>query len=87
VRDHAFWFSGYGTKHIPTIWRLWLREDSQSTMPDWLASLNEAIRSKIASRSGGMPEIVAWNDRRSLRSATFVACKGPRKSFTQAQED
>jgi hypothetical protein len=69
VRDHAFWFSGFGTKHIPTIWRPWLRENSQSAMPDWLASLNEAIRAKTTSRAGGMPDVVAWNDRQSLRSA------------------
>jgi len=87
VRDHAFWFSGFGTTDIPEIWRPWLRECSQSAMPDWLASLDETIRAKIASKAGGMPDVVAWNDRQSLRSALFVECKGPQESFTEAQED
>jgi hypothetical protein len=46
-----------------------------------------AIRAKITFPSGGMPDVVAWNDRRSLRSAIFVECKGRGESFTQAQED
>jgi hypothetical protein len=87
VRDHAFWFSGFGARHIPEIWRPWLRQSSQSALPDWLASLNVAIRAKITFPSGGMPDVVAWNDRRSHRSAIFVECKGRGESFTQAQED
>jgi hypothetical protein len=87
VRDHAFWFSGFGMQHVPAIWRPWVRECSQSAMPDWLATLNRTIRAKIPSRAGGMPDVVAWNDRQCLRSALFVECKGPRESFTEAQED
>jgi hypothetical protein len=79
VRDHAFWFSGFGARHIPEIWRPWLRQSSQSALPDWLASLNVAIRAKITFPSGGMPDVVAWNDRQSLRSAIFVERKGPGK--------
>jgi hypothetical protein len=83
VRDHAFWFSGFGTRHIPEIWRPWLRECSRSAMPDWLAALDETIRARIASQAGGMPDVVAWNDRQSLRSALAAAslqhsARGPR---------
>ena len=85
VRDHAFWFSGFGTKHVPEIWRPWLH--ARSELPAWLAELDETIRAKIASKAGGMPDVVAWNDRQSLRSALFVECKGPKESFTEAQED
>ena len=74
-------------KHIPTIWRPWLRENSQSAMPDWLASLNVAIRAKITSSRRRHARRRRWNDRQSLRSAIFVECKGPRESFSQAQED
>src|SRR5262245_60708536 len=85
VRDHAFWFSGFGTKQVPEIWRPWVR--ARSAMPDWLTALDETIRGKIPSKAGGMPDVVAWNDRESPRSALFVQCKGPKESFTEAQED
>ena len=34
-----------------------------------------------------MPDVVAWNDQGSLRSALFVECKGPKEGFREAQED
>ena len=57
VRDHAFWFSGFGTKHVPELWRPWLYV--RSALPDWLAALDETVRAKIASKAGGMPDVVA----------------------------
>ena len=72
VRDHGFWFSGFSTKHVPDIWRPWVRECSQSTLPDWLARLDRELRAKIPSKAGGMPDVVAWNDRESLRSLRGV---------------
>ena len=85
VRNHAFWFSGYGVTRMPAIWSPWVR--SLATAPEWLDSLDLAIREKISSRTGGMPDVVAWDDRDPLSSAIYVECKGPRETFKEAQED
>jgi hypothetical protein len=64
VRDHAFWFSGYSASRVPDIWRPWVR--TLADAPDWLVSLSTAIRQRISSRKGGMPDVVAWDDHDSL---------------------
>lgn len=85
VRDHAFWFSGYSVGRVPSIWRPWV--SSLAGAPDWLASLDQTIRQRIASRRGGMPDVVAWTDSDPLDSAIFIECKGPREGFLTAQEE
>ncbi len=85
IRQHAFWVSAYNTTRMPAIWRLWVR--SMAELPPWLRRLDTAIRARIRSESGGMPDVVAWNDKDSLRSALFVECKGPTEAFREAQED
>ena len=85
ARDHAFWFSGYNAAKVPAIWRPWVR--TLDLAPAWLRSLNTAIRQRISSPKGGMPDVVAWNDLDSLGSAVFIECKGRGESFKEAQED
>ena len=85
IRDHAFWFSAYNTANMPKIWRPWVR--SMDELPAWLEELDSAIRVKITSPRGSMPDVVAWNDARPLRSALFVECKGPKEKFKESQED
>jgi VRR-NUC domain len=85
ARDHAFWFSGYSVARVPSIWRPWV--SSLAEAPDWLVSLDRPIRQRIASRKGGMPDVVAWDDLDPLGSAIFIECKGPRETFKPAQED
>lgn len=86
ARNHAYWFSGYNPTVIPEIWRPWVRS-LQGEAPEWLVSLDLRIRKLIRSRSGGMPDVVAWNDAEPIRSALFVECKGPREKVAEAQED
>lgn len=86
VREHAFWFSGYNIHRVPAIWRPWVRSVSTGA-PAWLARLDAVIRGVVASPQGGMPDVVAWNDREGLSSAIFVECKGRAEPFSEAQED
>ena len=83
VRDHAYWFSGFGG--VPEPWQPWA--SSLRAAPDWLAALDKAIRSLITSRRGGMPDVVAWNDHDPVASAIFIECKAPGETFLEAQED
>lgn len=85
VRNSAFWFTGYNVSRMPAIWRPWV--ETLATAPDWLVSLDLVVRELISSRTGGMPDVVAWNDDDPLGSSIFVECKGPRESFKEAQED
>ena len=85
VRQHAFWISAYNTTLMPEVWRPWVL--SMAELPRWLRRLDTAIRARIGTQNGGMPDVVAWNDKDSLRSALFVECKGPKEGFREAQED
>jgi hypothetical protein len=85
IRDSAFWFSGYNVTKMPEIWRPWA--GTLKNGPGWLSHLDAAIREQIRSPAGGMPDVVAWDEREPLRSAIFVECKAPRESFKEAQED
>ncbi len=85
ARDHASWFSGYNVARVPSIWRPWV--SSLADAPDWLVSLDKAIRRHLSSRKGGMPDVVGWDDLDPLGSAIFIECKGPRETFKPAQED
>lgn len=85
IRDHAFWFSAYPTVKMPETWRPWVL--STSELPHWLKNLDSAIRERINSPGGGMPDIVAWNDGHPSRSALFVECKAAKEGFGEAQED
>ncbi len=86
VRQHAYWFSQYSVDLVPQIWRPWVRSLSSET-PAWLTAFDARVRERIHSRSGGMPDVVAWNHGDPLRSALFIECKGPRERFSEAQED
>jgi VRR-NUC domain len=70
---------------VPSDWRPWGRILDDA--PDWLVSLNTSIRQQISSRTGGMPDVVAWNDHDPLRSAIFIECKGRGEPFRETQED
>jgi hypothetical protein len=85
IRQNAFWVSAYGTTSMPAVWRPWIL--SMAELPSWLHRLDIAVRVHIRSHRGGMPDVVAWNEKASLRSALFVECKGPKEGFKEAQED
>lgn len=85
VRDHAFWISCYSPSRIPSIWRPWTRGPSE--MPLWLRTLDQSIRLSTGHASGGIPDVVAWNDHDPERSALFIECKGPTEPFKEGQED
>ena len=83
-RDHAFWVSTFSSVK-PEIWRPWML--SISELPNWLKNLDSAIRERINSPAGGLPDVVAWNDDHPSHSALFVECKGSKEDFGEAQED
>ena len=85
VRDHAVWISCYNPAQIPELWRSWAQAPEEA--PDWLLALDRQIRSQISARTGGIPDVVAWNDNDPLGSALLVECKGPKESFKEGQED
>ena len=84
VRENAWWITDW--PQLPrTPWTPWaLRPDR---LPDWVRELDDKIRKVIRSRKGGMPDVVAWNDRDGLASMILVECKGPNEPFREAQQD
>ena len=86
AREHAFWFSEYNPTVIPPTWRPWVRS-LRDQAPQWLTSLDTAVREHVSSPRGGMPDVVAWDEDEPLRSAIFVECKAPREAVAEAQED
>lgn len=85
IRDNAFWLSCYSPDQIPDLWRPWTKAPKEA--PDWLLSLEDDIRQAISAATGGIPDVVAWNNENSKQSALFVECKGTKESFKEGQED
>jgi hypothetical protein len=85
VRDHAYWISCYSAGQIPPIWRAWARAPEEA--PRWLLEIDRAIRARTGSTSGGIPDVIAWNDDDPVHSALLVECKGAKESFKEGQED
>lgn len=86
VRDHAFWFNNYASDKFPDLWRAWTKQPHDEPA-EWLGDLDAAIRRRVASKRGGLPDVVAWNDERPLATAIFMECKGPRERIGANQED
>lgn len=85
IRDHAFWISSYSPSQIPTLWRPWARGPKE--LPGWLLTLDSNIRAITHRLTGGIPDVVAWNNGDSANSALFVECKGLREPFKEGQQD
>lgn len=85
IRDHAFWISSYAPSQIPAIWRPWTCGPDEA--PAWLRALDRRVRAFTGRSRGGIPDVVAWNDRDPDASAIFVECKGTKESFKEGQED
>ncbi len=85
LRDKAYWLCCYQANLVPSLWKPWVL--SPETMPQWLQELDGAIRKRIAARSGGIPDVVAWNEAEPKASAVFVECKGKNEPFKESQED
>ena len=85
VRDHALWISSYSPGQIPAIWRPWTAAPSEA--PEWLLTLDREVRKATGRAAGGIPDVVAWNDRDPRESALLVECKGAMESFKEGQED
>jgi hypothetical protein len=89
VRQHAYWFSGYQAKLVPARWKAWVLSLGTEALDltDWLVIFDRAVRERIDSKKGGMPDVVAWNDSDALGSAIFVECKARGETAMVAQED
>jgi hypothetical protein len=85
IRDHAFWISSYAPSQIPALWRPWTKGPNEA--PDWLLALDGRIRAITNRPTGGIPDVVAWNDNNSNESALLIECKGPVEPFKEGQED
>ena len=85
LRQNAYWVSCYAAKLVPELWRPWVI--GQDKLPDWLKTLDDSIRKHLVSVSGGIPDVVAWNELCPLQSALFVECKGEHEGFKEGQED
>jgi hypothetical protein len=57
------------------------------TLPEWLKSLDSAIRAVTKADKGGMPDVIGWNQAAALETALFVECKGPKERIRQCQKD
>jgi hypothetical protein len=84
VKQEAFWVSCYSPSLIPPAWRPWVLAFQE--MPPWLKELDRPIRRQIASKNGGIPDVVAWDLERPRESAVFVECKGPKEAIGENQE-
>ena len=85
VRDHAVWVSSYSPSQIPPIWRPWAVSPAEA--PDWLQEIDRRIRVRTGAATGGLPDVIAWNNRDPIASAILVECKGRRESFKEGQEE
>jgi hypothetical protein len=85
VRDHAVWISSYSPSQIPSLWRPWTSGPSEA--PSWLLELDREIRALTSRASGGIPDVVAWNNDNARATALFVECKGLKETFKESQED
>jgi hypothetical protein len=85
VRDHALWISSYSPGQIPAVWRAWTAAPNEA--PEWLLKLDDEVRQMTGHATGGIPDVVAWNESDPLVSALLVECKGPKESFKEGQED
>lgn len=70
VRSYTFWISCYAPSKIPEIWRPWMRAPSE--MPAWLLNLDAETRKLVGHATGGIPDVVAWDDDSPIDSALFV---------------
>ncbi len=85
IRDNAFWISSYNPSRIPELWRPWTCGPQE--IPDWLRRMDGVIRRITGRATGGIPDVVAWNDVDGARSALLIECKGAKEDFGEGQED
>ncbi|MBA2344646.1 MAG: VRR-NUC domain-containing protein [Rubrobacter sp.] len=52
-----------------------------------MKELDKRIRSRLISKTGGIPDVAAWDPDRPLETVIFVECKGPREDIKEGQED
>lgn len=84
IREHAVWVSSYSPSQVPQIWRAFAVAPAH--MPTWLQALDRQIRAVTNRASGGIPDVVAWNDINPIASAIFIECKGEKESIKPGQE-
>ncbi len=85
IRPEAFWVSSYSPERVPDLWRPWVLAPAE--MPGWLADLDRRGRRRTGRKSGGIPDVVAWDPERPEESALFVECKGLTEGVREGQED
>jgi hypothetical protein len=83
VRREAFWVCSYAPGKVPDIWRPWAI--GPGDLPTQLKELDNRVRSHIVSRTGGIPDIAAWNPDRPLETVIFVECNGPMEDVKEDQ--
>src|SRR5690606_38532301 len=85
IRQNATWISSYSPSQVPLLWRPWTAGPAEA--PAWLRQIDGEIRRLTGAASGGIPDVVAWDDSSSLSSAILIECKGEKESFKEGQED
>ncbi|MGI8538721.1 MAG: VRR-NUC domain-containing protein, partial [Rubrobacteraceae bacterium] len=85
VRQEAFWVCSYAPSKVPDLWRPWSIDPRN--LPDWLKKLDKDIRAKLTTKTGGIPDVAAWDDDRPLETIVFIECKGPKEDIKEGQED
>lgn len=70
---------------MPEIWRPWTR--GLRELPEWLQLLDRRTREKTGRKTGGIPDVIAWNNVDCVASALLVECKGPNEDPREGQED
>jgi hypothetical protein len=85
VRREAFWVCSYAPNKVPDTWRPW--SISPGDLPTWLKELDKRVRAHLVSKTGGIPDVAAWNPDRPLETVIFVECKGPKEDVKVDQED
>lgn len=85
VRREAHWVCSFAPNKVPSIWRAWSIDPKD--LPAWLKELDRKIRAGLTSKTGGIPDVAAWDPDDPLETLVLVECKGPREDIKEGQED
>jgi len=83
--QHAFWVSCFNAEKLPDHWRPYAL--ALYELPRWLREIDDDIRTRIASATGGIPDAAGWDDDSPTASARFLECKAIGESVRESQQD
>jgi hypothetical protein len=84
IRQEAYWVCSFAPSKVPAIWRPWSIDPSD--LPAWLKNLDRKIRASLVSKTGGIPDVAAWDSDNPLETLILVECKGPKEDIKEGQE-